>query len=467
MPDIKIEIKNKIATADSAIYVVCDNSNYFVDFVFDDEWNQYQTKTARFIWSKGHKDEVFNGSRVKMPRVKDTLSCSIGVYAGNLCTSTSACVTCIPSVLGTDGSPAAPEPDVYAQIMELLNNMGGGNGEPGNDGLTPYIGENGNWFIGEEDTGVKAAGEDGEPGKPGITPHIGDNGNWWIGETDTGICAEGYVKQLQPLNFKKARYNSDTLSDMGSFDGTEAKEVTIPVGFARKTSGYIYQIEGPVVLDGDFSPNEYKSEKYSFKNGYAFGMERNGKRHVYAFDMFSNKQYHFLFDSAWAFGLYEVTTAPLVSEASGGGDAPSGGGGTWEKVGEIITTEEVSSIEMSVGAEYKEIYIQAEAKSTVGGKLQTIDVANTNKLVQNTTFFPSNNVGRVVVHLKLADGFAFGEFSCVTANADGNYATYGAASHRTALIKSKELTNGFERVKFAVADDTYQVGARLIVWGCK
>lgn len=31
----------------------------------------------------------------------------------------------------------------------------------------------------------------GEKGEPGTTPHIGDNGNWWIGETDTGIAAQG------------------------------------------------------------------------------------------------------------------------------------------------------------------------------------------------------------------------------------------------------------------------------------
>ena len=28
----------------------------------------------------------------------------------------------------------------------------------GKDGITPHIGENGNWFIGEEDTGVRAVG---------------------------------------------------------------------------------------------------------------------------------------------------------------------------------------------------------------------------------------------------------------------------------------------------------------------
>ena len=32
---------------------------------------------------------------------------------------------------------------------------------------------------------------DGQPGTDGTTPHIGDNGNWWIGETDTGVSAAG------------------------------------------------------------------------------------------------------------------------------------------------------------------------------------------------------------------------------------------------------------------------------------
>ena len=34
-------------------------------------------------------------------------------------------------------------------------------------------------------------GADGQPGRDGLTPHIGANGNWWIGETDTGVKAEG------------------------------------------------------------------------------------------------------------------------------------------------------------------------------------------------------------------------------------------------------------------------------------
>ena len=43
----------------------------------------------------------------------------------------------------------------------------GQNGSDGKDGKTPFIGENGNWWIGEIDTGVKAAGTDGTNGIDG------------------------------------------------------------------------------------------------------------------------------------------------------------------------------------------------------------------------------------------------------------------------------------------------------------
>lgn len=64
-------------------------------------------------------------------------------------------------------------------------------GTDGKDGQTPFIGSNGNWWIGTTDTGVKAVGTNGTNGTDGLTPHIGSNGNWWIGTTDTGVAASG------------------------------------------------------------------------------------------------------------------------------------------------------------------------------------------------------------------------------------------------------------------------------------
>lgn len=53
----------------------------------------------------------------------------------------------------------------------------GQNGSDGKDGNTPFIGENGNWWIGEIDTAVKAAGIDGADGVEGEKGDKGDKGD--------------------------------------------------------------------------------------------------------------------------------------------------------------------------------------------------------------------------------------------------------------------------------------------------
>ena len=58
-------------------------------------------------------------------------------------------------------------------------------GAAGKDGVTPTIGENKHWFIGDVDTGVLAEGKDG------VTPTIGENKHWFIGDVDTEVLAEG------------------------------------------------------------------------------------------------------------------------------------------------------------------------------------------------------------------------------------------------------------------------------------
>ena len=75
-------------------------------------------------------------------------------------------------------------------------------GASGEDGQTPHVGDNGNWFIGNEDTGIGARGRDGQNGADGKdgkdgrdavppTVTIGDNGNWFVDGVDTGRKAVG------------------------------------------------------------------------------------------------------------------------------------------------------------------------------------------------------------------------------------------------------------------------------------
>ena len=84
--------------------------------------------------------------------------------------------------------------------LKGLPGKDGKDGTNGTNGATPRIGDNGNWWVGNTDLGVKAQGapgqkgQDGQPGRDGqngATPRIGDNGNWWVGNTDLGVKAQG------------------------------------------------------------------------------------------------------------------------------------------------------------------------------------------------------------------------------------------------------------------------------------
>lgn len=61
------------------------------------------------------------------------------------------------------------EVDEKIQTIELTP---GPAGAPGADGITPHIGDNGNWFIGDTDTGIAATGPAGADGTNGVSPTI-------------------------------------------------------------------------------------------------------------------------------------------------------------------------------------------------------------------------------------------------------------------------------------------------------
>ena len=72
-----------------------------------------------------------------------------------------------------------------------LRGLQGNPGTNGQDGQTPRIGDNGNWWVGNTDLNVRAQGNPGANGQNGLNPHIGDNGNWWVGNTDLNVRAQG------------------------------------------------------------------------------------------------------------------------------------------------------------------------------------------------------------------------------------------------------------------------------------
>ena len=122
---IEVAVRNKIATKTDDTEYICGNSAFVLVFDFDEEWDAFNAKTARFAYNGKHQDVVFSGNECPVPIMSNTHSIRVGVFAGNLCTTTPAYIPAKKSILCGSGSPEAPSEDVYAQIMELLNSLGG------------------------------------------------------------------------------------------------------------------------------------------------------------------------------------------------------------------------------------------------------------------------------------------------------------------------------------------------------
>lgn len=127
MKNINIIVENKRATVVGSPVIVCGNSDYTVTFQLDNEWSLTGPKTARFVYVKQgevmHEDRVFEGNTVAVPVLSDVAFVNVGVFAGDLCTTTPARVNCHPSILCGSGAVQEPTPDVYSQIMALFNEM--------------------------------------------------------------------------------------------------------------------------------------------------------------------------------------------------------------------------------------------------------------------------------------------------------------------------------------------------------
>lgn len=123
MPELNVIVRGKIARGVKGQYAVCENSDYTVKFDFDDDWRSQKYKTARFIWNDKYEDVVFEGDECSLPIVSDTYCLKVGVFAGDLQTTTPAIIVMKKSILCGSATAEKPSEDVYSQIMALLNDL--------------------------------------------------------------------------------------------------------------------------------------------------------------------------------------------------------------------------------------------------------------------------------------------------------------------------------------------------------
>ena len=116
-----------------------------------------------------YTDVVFSGEVAALPVIRNRERVFVGLYAGNIRTSTPAELKCEKCISDDGGTPAAPEENVYDQLMALLES-GKIKGEKGDTGAAFTY----DMFTPEQLAGLK--GEKGEKGDAGERGPKGENG---------------------------------------------------------------------------------------------------------------------------------------------------------------------------------------------------------------------------------------------------------------------------------------------------
>ena len=356
---LNITVRNKIATTTDPTTVVNGNNDYTVVFDFDSEWDSLSSKTAMFVYGREeqkYKTVTFTGNSCVMPALYNTGYVLIGVFAGNIKTTTAAYVKCLPCIrdndstldtgsggtidTGTNDHSQLINRDIADQhpissitgLEEALTLTGttetltpmqvydaiksgksvvlqhtfpliglltfasfnifeeekgvvstsiaeyadgylvgslAGNANPdggwifnvtemaeaddipvavnealaqakasgefdGADGLTPTIGNNGNWYLGETDTGKPSRGDKGDPGETGATGATGAAGA--AGKSAYAYAQDGgytgteaeFAAKLAKERFANPNALTFTGAVEGNYDGSAPVSVEIP-----------------------------------------------------------------------------------------------------------------------------------------------------------------------------------------------------------------------------------------------
>ena len=104
---LNITVRNKIATTIDPATAVNGNNDYTVVFDFDSEWDSLSSKTAMFVYGREeqkYKTVTFTGNSCVMPALYNTGYVLIGVFAGDIKTTSAAYVKCIPCIRDNDSS---------------------------------------------------------------------------------------------------------------------------------------------------------------------------------------------------------------------------------------------------------------------------------------------------------------------------------------------------------------------------
>lgn len=124
MKEIHISVREGIAAqTDHTAYITGDGETWVV-FDLGEEWEEKPLRTARFQTECSYVDAVFRGNKCRVPVFTYARKLEVGLFAGNVRTTTPARIFLREGVRSAWGSPEEPAPNVYDQLMDALEDNG-------------------------------------------------------------------------------------------------------------------------------------------------------------------------------------------------------------------------------------------------------------------------------------------------------------------------------------------------------
>ena len=177
-----------------------------------------------------------------------------------------------------------------------FNGKDGAKGDKGETGITPQlkIGKDNLWQVSYDNgatwvsLGVKATGATGKDGADGLTPYIGENGNWWLGNTDTGVSAKGPKGDPGPQgpageipeDYPQIREDVSKLKeDLGEITEEYSKDITAEIEW----------------IDGKWHAGSAINDERGHKGAYV--PVNAGEKYTITGDLFNLQDLYGLYDS--------------------------------------------------------------------------------------------------------------------------------------------------------------------------
>lgn len=196
---------------------------------------------------------------------------------------------------------------------------------------------------GEFDGADGKDGQNGAPGQDGITPTIGDNGNWYLGETDTGKPSRGEAGPQGPQGPKGEKGDTGDTGPVGPQGSQGAAGPQGPAGAVGK-SAYQYAVEGGYTgTEEEFVAKLAEEMPTALPNPNAL-----------------------TFTGAVT-GSYDGSAPLTVNIPEGGGGTGGGGGSGWSSEWKVLAattlSEDVVNVHFDFDSPVQEILI----KANIGG----------------------------------------------------------------------------------------------------